>query len=116
HVWLARRSVCLGGTRIGAGSVVGFGSIVKGRFPNNVVIAGSPARVVRKDIAWERPHLSMTRPFYKPDASALPVTASAGNLTVDKPATGPTTDGRSRAGRRLLVNRRRWFRRGPADG
>lgn len=116
HVWLARRSVCLGGTRIGAGSVVGYGAIVKGRFPNNVVIAGSPGRVVRKDIAWERPHLSMTRPFYKPDASTVKVTESAWNLTVDEQLVAPAPTPAVGTGRRLLGELRRRLSRGPAAG
>jgi hypothetical protein len=71
HVWLAAGAVVLGGSRIGSGSVVGLGSIVKGAVPNNCVVAGSPARVVRRDCAWERPHLSLTKPYLKPDASSV---------------------------------------------
>lgn len=71
HVWLAKRAVLLGGAEIGDGSVVGFASLVTGRIPNNAVAAGSPARVIRRDIAWERPHLSRARPFYKPDAGTV---------------------------------------------
>jgi acetyltransferase-like isoleucine patch superfamily enzyme len=71
HVWIAKRAVVLGGSTIGAGSVLGFGSILKGRVPNNCVAAGSPAKVVRKDVAWERPHLSLTKPYYKPNASTV---------------------------------------------
>lgn len=59
HVWLGLRSTVLGGARIGDGSVVGLGSVVTGRVPNNVVVVGAPARVVRRDVAWERPHLSL---------------------------------------------------------
>jgi acetyltransferase-like isoleucine patch superfamily enzyme len=71
HVWLGRMAVVLGGARIGSGTVIGYGSIVTGRIPNNCVAAGVPARVVRRDIAWERPHLSLVRPFYKPDATSV---------------------------------------------
>ncbi len=70
HVWLAQRAAILDGSRIGDGCVVGFGSIVKGKFPNNCVIAGVPARIMRRNIAWERSHLC-SRPYYKPDASAI---------------------------------------------
>lgn len=59
HVWLGLQSVLLGGARVGDGSVVGLRSVVTGRVPNNVVVVGAPARVVRRDVAWERPHLSM---------------------------------------------------------
>ncbi|MFZ3415597.1 acyltransferase [Arthrobacter sp. 3Tela_A] len=71
HVWVAKRAVVLGGAQIGDGSVIGFGAIVTGRVPNNCVAAGIPARIVRRDVAWERPHLSRTRPYYKPDASTV---------------------------------------------
>jgi acetyltransferase-like isoleucine patch superfamily enzyme len=71
HVWLGWGAVLLGGTVVGEGSVVGIRSVVKGTFPNNCVLAGVPARVLRKDVAWERPHLSLVKPFYKPDASTV---------------------------------------------
>lgn len=71
HVWLGYGSTVLGGVEIGSGSVIGFGSIVTRRMPNNVVAVGNPAKVVRRDIAWERPHLSLVKPYYKPDASTV---------------------------------------------
>lgn len=45
-VWLATRVVILPGTRIGHGSVIAAGSVVKGDFPPMCVIAGSPGKVV----------------------------------------------------------------------
>lgn len=71
HVWLGWESKILGGTTIGDGSVVAMGAIVKGVFPNNCIVAGIPAKIVRRDIAWERPHLSLVRPFYKPDGTTV---------------------------------------------
>jgi acetyltransferase-like isoleucine patch superfamily enzyme len=71
HVWLGRASVVLGGSKIGDGSVLGYGSILKGRVPNNAIAVGVPAQVRKRDIAWERPHLSLTKPYYKPDASTI---------------------------------------------
>lgn len=71
HVWLAKRSTVLGGASIGDGSVLGFGSILKGQIPNNCIAVGAPAKVVRRDVVWERPHLSLREPFYKPDADAI---------------------------------------------
>ncbi|TCF96629.1 hypothetical protein BZM26_36490 [Paraburkholderia strydomiana] len=58
HVWLGEGCVVLGQAEIGAGSVVGMRSVVKGKTPNNCVLAGVPARVIRRNAAWERPHLS----------------------------------------------------------
>lgn len=71
HIWLAVNSTVLGGAEIGNGSVVGFGSIVTKSLPNNCVAAGNPARVVKRNTAWERPHLSLVKPYYKPDASSI---------------------------------------------
>lgn len=71
HVWLARGAVLLGGARVGDGSVIGYGSIVTKAIPNNCIAAGVPARTIRRDVAWERPHLSLIRPYYKPDASTV---------------------------------------------
>lgn len=61
HVWLAKNVIVMGGVTIGSGSVIGFGSIVTRNVPNNCVAVGTPARVVRRHIAWERPVLR-TRP------------------------------------------------------
>lgn len=69
HVWLGKQAVVLAGAHIGDGSVIGFRGVVTRAVPNNCIAAGSPARVVRRDIAWERPHLSFVAPPYKPDAS-----------------------------------------------
>lgn len=71
HVWLAIDALILGGACIGEGSVVGARALVTREFPNNCVIAGVPAAVIRRDIAWERPHLSLVPPYYKPDASTV---------------------------------------------
>lgn len=71
HVWLGNNVSLLGGADVGNGSVIGLGSVVTKRIPNNCVAVGSPARVTRRDVAWERPHLSLAKPFYKPDASAV---------------------------------------------
>lgn len=71
HVWLSGRAVVFGGGEIGRGSVIGFGSFVKGKLPNNCLAVGVPARVLRRDIAWERPHLSLSKPWMKPAASSV---------------------------------------------
>lgn len=57
HVWLGYEATVLRGSAIGSGSVIGTRSIVSGAVPNNCVAVGSPAKVVRRDIAWERPYL-----------------------------------------------------------
>lgn len=88
HVWFAKGAVALSGARIGDGSVVGFRSLVTGRIPNNCIAVGTPAKVVRRNIAWERPHLSLVPPFYKNNASSI--TRSAyWNLTELEVQTAP---------------------------
>jgi len=81
HVWLGRGSVVLGGSHVGDGSVLGFNTVLKGKVPNNCVAVGSPAKVVRRNIAWERPHLSLVKPYYKPDASTITKTTAYWHLT-----------------------------------
>jgi acetyltransferase-like isoleucine patch superfamily enzyme len=99
HVWLARGAAVLPGASIGDGSVIGFRSVVTRKIPNNCVAAGVPAKVVRRDIAWERPHLSLVEPFYKPDASTVKKSAYW-HLT-----DSPTHPGISRRARRGLRSR-----------
>ncbi|MGO1590594.1 MAG: acyltransferase [Ancrocorticia sp.] len=62
HVWLAKYAAVMGGVTIGSGSVVGFRSIVTHDVPNNCVVAGAPAKVIRRDVAWERPRIADRRP------------------------------------------------------
>lgn len=54
HVWLAKGVVLLAGAQIGDGCVVGANSVTSGTFPEDVVIAGSPAKVIRENICWSR--------------------------------------------------------------
>lgn len=46
--WLAGQCVILKGVTMGQKSVVGFRAVVTKSFPDNVVVAGNPARVVRE--------------------------------------------------------------------
>lgn len=45
-VWLATRVIVLPGTRIGDGSIVAAGSVVKGEIPPMSIVAGVPGKVV----------------------------------------------------------------------
>ncbi len=54
HVLFAKGAFVMNGTRIGNGSIVGANSVLKGVFPNNCYIAGNPAAVLKRDIAWSR--------------------------------------------------------------
>jgi len=90
HVWIGWGAWVLGGVTIGSGAVVGACSVVTRSLPNNVVAAGSPARVVRRDVAWERPHLSRVKPYYKPDASVV-TRSKYWQYTADSSGASPTT-------------------------
>ncbi|MGC1303597.1 MAG: hypothetical protein WA840_14605 [Caulobacteraceae bacterium] len=54
HVWLGEHVQVLGGSHIGADSVVGIGSLVKGTLPGNCICVGRPARPVRRGVTWSR--------------------------------------------------------------
>ena len=54
HVWICA-DVCIGkNVTIGANNILAFSSIVTKSFPEeNVIIAGSPAKIVKRDISWD---------------------------------------------------------------
>lgn len=55
HVWVGHGCHIGKNTHIADGCVVGWGSVVAGRFEEpNCVIAGNPARVVRRGVRWSR--------------------------------------------------------------
>lgn len=54
HVWAGLRCMILKGAQIGGGSIIAAGSIVSGQTPENVVVAGAPARLLRENVAWLR--------------------------------------------------------------
>ncbi|MFF7212631.1 acyltransferase [Streptomyces sp. NPDC008238] len=56
--WLGAGAVILPGARIGRNVVVAAGAIVRGEVPDHCVVAGAPARVVRRwtpERGWEPP-------------------------------------------------------------
>lgn len=48
NVWLGAAVGVLPGTRIGRNSVVGYGAVCAGTYPADSIIAGNPARVVKR--------------------------------------------------------------------
>lgn len=53
NVWLGANSTILKGANVNDGSIVGMGSIVnKGFSESNVIIAGIPGKIVKKDVFW----------------------------------------------------------------
>lgn len=47
NVWVGLNVIILKDTVIGDNSVIAAGSVVKGKFPNNVLIQGNPAKIIR---------------------------------------------------------------------
>ncbi len=54
HVWIGQDTAVLYNTDIGDGSIIGMKSLVKNKFPNNCVIGGNPAKMLKTDVAWSR--------------------------------------------------------------
>lgn len=47
NCWIGAKATFLDGTRLGNGCIVGAGSVVRGEFPDNTILAGVPARILR---------------------------------------------------------------------
>lgn len=48
NVWIGENVVILSGTKIGDGCVIGANAVVSGKYGDNCIIAGVPAKVVKK--------------------------------------------------------------------
>jgi len=55
HVWIGCRALILKGSQVAAGSVIAAQAVVSGSFDQtHVVLAGSPARITRQGIQWQK--------------------------------------------------------------
>lgn len=54
HVWIGQDATVLYNTDIGNGSIIGAKSLVKNKFPNNCIVGGNPAKLLKTDVAWSR--------------------------------------------------------------
>lgn len=63
--WIGARVTLLGGTKLGPGCVVGAGAVVKGSFPAWSVVAGVPARIIRKRVPSDR--IASPFGYYRPE-------------------------------------------------
>ena len=53
NVWIGARCILLKGSSLADNTIVGTNSLINKRFPEaNVVLAGNPATIVKKDIVW----------------------------------------------------------------
>lgn len=54
HVWIGHRVSILKGVEIGNDCIVGCGSILTRAFlQDNVILAGTPAKIIKKNISWD---------------------------------------------------------------
>lgn len=60
HVWLGQDALLLNTERVGMGAIIGARSLVKAHVPPRVVVAGTPARVIREGVSWGRNTYAMT--------------------------------------------------------
>ena len=51
-VWIGRRAMFLKGVTIGEGAVVAAGSIVTKDVPPHTLVAGNPAKIIKKEVNW----------------------------------------------------------------
>jgi acetyltransferase-like isoleucine patch superfamily enzyme len=56
NVWIASNAIILSGVKIGDNSVVAAGTVVTKDVPENVVVAGVPARIIKKISAKDERH------------------------------------------------------------
>ena len=54
NVWIGARVTILKCVTIGAGSVIGANSCVVSDIPENSIAVGNPAKIVRRNITWQR--------------------------------------------------------------
>lgn len=54
NVWIGARVTILKGVTIGDGAVIGAKSCVVSDIPANTIAVGNPAKIIRKNIAWQR--------------------------------------------------------------
>lgn len=66
HVWIGTEAMILKNSQIGSNSIVGAKSIINKKFTDeNVVIAGIPAKIVKKGINWRRENPWILSKIYK---------------------------------------------------
>lgn len=53
HVWIGTRVTILKGVTIGDNAIIAAGSVVTKDVPNNTIVAGVPAKVIKTDINWK---------------------------------------------------------------
>ncbi|NEP85839.1 MAG: acyltransferase [Okeania sp. SIO2C2] len=57
HVCICQGCTILKGVTIGSNSVIGAKSLVSNNVPQNTIVAGVPAKIVKENITWDRKRL-----------------------------------------------------------
>lgn len=52
YVWCGYRTTILGGAHLYSGCIVGARALVAQEFPNNCMVAGDPAAIIKRNITW----------------------------------------------------------------
>lgn len=53
HVWIGTNAIILKGVTIGDNAVIAAGAVVTKDVPSNCIVAGVPAKIIKKNINWE---------------------------------------------------------------
>lgn len=53
HVWIGMRTIVLKGVAIGDNAIIAAGSVVTKDVPNNCLVAGVPAKIIKENVNWE---------------------------------------------------------------
>lgn len=55
NIWICQNVQILKDVHIGAHSIIGLNALVtKGNYPENVILAGSPAKIIKENITWDK--------------------------------------------------------------
>lgn len=54
HVWVGYGATILGNFNVGCNSIVGTMAVSSSSFPDEVIIAGNPAKIIREQVCWSK--------------------------------------------------------------
>jgi acetyltransferase-like isoleucine patch superfamily enzyme len=73
HVWIGRRTMIMRDVSLGSGSVVAAGAVVTKDVARKTIVAGVPARVIKRNASWSRNLQEITPAeamfFHEPDGA-----------------------------------------------
>lgn len=52
HVWICKNAIILKGVTVADGAVIAAGAVVTKDVPENCIVAGNPAKVIKQNIKW----------------------------------------------------------------